>query len=474
MTETGKKRRIGGREATEAIIPGDYAISVGNPQTPLPAGWQWRLLTDLARLESGHTPSRKRDDYWGGDIPWIGIRDATANHGRTIYGTNENTNELGIANSAARVLPKETVCLSRTASVGYVIVMGRPMATSQDFVNWICGPDLDYRYLKYALIAEGAALLRFADGSVHQTIYFPEVKALHIALPERREQEGIATVLSTLDDKIELNRRMNETLEALAQVIFKDWFVTFGPTRRKMEGATDPVAILGGLIPDPTKAAPLADLFPDNFGEDGLPEGWEETTLDAVCTVNDESWKASNHPDEVNYVDLSNTKWGVIESTSILAWKDAPSRARRIARPGDTIVGTVRPGNGSYAFISDEGYTASTGFAVLRPSRPEYASFVYIASTRPENIERVANLADSHGGAYPAVNPGEVTSTKIAFSGNPVMLAFDKLAGPFRERIEHNKNENRTLSETRDYLLPKLMSGAVRVRDAAAMVEGAD
>ncbi|MBO6756354.1 MAG: restriction endonuclease subunit S [Roseibium sp.] len=130
MTETGKKRRIGGREATEAVIPGDYAISVGDPQTPLPAGWRWRLLTDLARLESGHTPSRKRDDYWGGDIPWIGIRDATANHGRTIYATNENTNELGIANSAARVLPAETVCLSRTASVGYVIVMGCPMATS--------------------------------------------------------------------------------------------------------------------------------------------------------------------------------------------------------------------------------------------------------------------------------------------------------------------------------------------------------
>ncbi|MEH6299103.1 restriction endonuclease subunit S, partial [Salmonella enterica subsp. enterica serovar Typhimurium] len=155
-------------------------------------------------------------------MPWIGIRDATANHGRIIYSTNETTNQLGIANSAARILPKDTVCLSRTASVGYVVVMGRPMATSQDFVNWSCGPALDYRYLKYAFIAEGNALLRFADGSVHQTIYFPEVKALHIAAPSRREQSAIADVLSALDDKIELNRKMNETLEALAQAIFRD------------------------------------------------------------------------------------------------------------------------------------------------------------------------------------------------------------------------------------------------------------
>ena len=193
MTETGeKRRRLGGREATAAQIPGAYAISVGDTGAPLPQGWKRHLLSDLARMESGHTPSRRHPEYWGGSIPWIGIRDATGNHGRTIYETNENTNELGIANSASRVLPKDTVCLSRTASVGYVVVMGRDMATSQDFANWICGPDLDYRYLKYALIAEGNALLNFASGSVHQTIYFPELKSFHIAAPERAEQSAIA------------------------------------------------------------------------------------------------------------------------------------------------------------------------------------------------------------------------------------------------------------------------------------------
>lgn len=284
MTETGeKRRRLGGREATAAQIAGAYAISVGDTGAPLPQGWKRHLLSDLARMESGHTPSRRRPEYWGGSIPWIGIRDATGNHGRTIYETNENTNELGIANSASRVLPKNTVCLSRTASVGYVVVMGREMATSQDFANWICSPDLDYRYLKYALIAEGDALLNFASGSVHQTIYFPELKSFHIAAPERPEQSAIADILSALDDKIELNRRMNETLEAMAQAIFRDWFVDFGPVRRRLAGATDPVAIMGGLTPDSTRAAELAALFPDALGDDDLPVGWNEKPLDQIA-----------------------------------------------------------------------------------------------------------------------------------------------------------------------------------------------
>jgi type I restriction enzyme S subunit len=125
----------------------------------------------------------------------------------------------------------------------------------------------------------------------------------------------------------------------------------------------------------------------------------------------------------------------------------------------------VRPGNGSYSYISDEGYTVSTGFAVLRPRRAELANFVYIAATRPENIARLSNLADGHGGAYPAVKPGEVLGTEIAYPGESVLIAFDALTASMRDKIEHAKKENRTLAETRDYLLPKLMSGKVCVGD---------
>ena len=142
-----RQTQTGGREATTGIIAGAYSLSVGNPSRPIPEGWQWTRLTDVARLESGHTPSRRHPEYWNGEIPWIGIRDATSNYGRTIYDTLQHTNQLGIDNSSARILPKGTVCLSRTASVGYVVVMGRPMATSQDFVNWVCGDGISHHFL---------------------------------------------------------------------------------------------------------------------------------------------------------------------------------------------------------------------------------------------------------------------------------------------------------------------------------------
>ena len=231
--------RTGGRPASKGVIQGLYSLSVGKPNSSPPAGWNWRALSDLARLESGHTPSRRHPEYWGGEVPWIGIRDATGNHGSTIHDTQQRTNALGIANSSARILPTNTVCLSRTASVGFVVLMGRPMATSQDFVNWVCGPDLDHRFLKYILLSEHVSLLRFASGTTHQTIYFPEAKAFHVCIPDKEEQTQIAEVLQALDDRIENLRETNATLEAIAQALFKSWFVDFDPVRAKQQGLAD-------------------------------------------------------------------------------------------------------------------------------------------------------------------------------------------------------------------------------------------
>jgi type I restriction enzyme S subunit len=190
-----KVTSTGGRHATTRHIPPLLALAVGQPVAAPPPRWQWQALTDLARLESGHTPSRRQESYWGGSIPWISIRDAKEHHGGVVERTIENTNDLGIANSSARVLPAGTVCLSRTASVGYVVLTSCEMATSQDFVNWVCGDRLEPRFLQYLFVAEGRDLLRFASGAVHQTIYFPEAKAFFICAPEREEQRRIVTIL---------------------------------------------------------------------------------------------------------------------------------------------------------------------------------------------------------------------------------------------------------------------------------------
>lgn len=209
-----------GRAASTSVRPGLGAISVGDPDTPAPGGWHWVPLSRVARMESGHTPSRNHAEYWDGGIPWIGIQDARDGHGKEIHTTAQTVSELGLANSSARLLPARTVCLSRTASVGYVTIMGKPMATSQDFADWICTPALLPEFLMYALLAEGEHIKTFGEGSTHTTIYFPELKAFHVCLAPLEEQREIVRRVQTLLDRIE-HLRLNAA-ERLAQLTVLD------------------------------------------------------------------------------------------------------------------------------------------------------------------------------------------------------------------------------------------------------------
>lgn len=140
-------------------------------------------------------------------------------------------------------------------------------------------------------------------------------------------------------------------------------------------------------------------------------------------------------------------------------------------RRGDTIVGTVRPGNGSYAYVGRDGLTASTGFAALRPKRITFSELVYCCATSRENIERLNKLAD--GGAYPAVRAEVVLATQVPSVSDDLVEGFASIASPLTNRVEHNKSENHTLAATRDLLLPKLMSGEIRLREAEETAEAA-
>ncbi|MYK32904.1 MAG: restriction endonuclease subunit S [Boseongicola sp. SB0670_bin_30] len=313
------------------------------------------------------------------------------------------------------------------------------------------------RFIFYFL--QGIDWERFNDKSGVPGINRNHAHEAFVTIPPAGDHEAIAELLGALDDKSDLNRRMNETLEAMARAIFKDWFVDFGPTRAKADGRA------------PYLAPELWDLFPDALDQEGKPVGWTLASLSVLAEANPESWSKKNAPKEIVYVDLSNTKWGSIDATHHFLWRDAPSRAKRILRPGDTILGLVRPGNGSYAFIGTSGLTGSTGFAVLRPREPRYAELVFLSATAPENIERLANLAD--GAAYPAVRPEVVEATEVVVADNAVTASFSALVAPIIDRMERNKIESQTLARTRDLLLPRLMSGEIRLSQAEKLQEGA-
>ena len=316
----------------------------------------------------------------------------------------------------------------------------------------------DTRFLNYALSV--LDISGYLTGSTMPKLTQGNMNRISLLTPPLPEQRAIAHVLGTLDDKIELNRRMNETLEEMARALFKSWFVDFEPVRAKMEGRWRRGESLPGL------PAHLHHLFPDRLVDSALgeiPEGWEVRGLGDCTSLNPESWSDTNLPGRVEYVDLANTKWGTIESTQDYSRQNAPSRAKRILRAGDTIVGTVRPGNGSYSFIGSDGLTGSTGFAVLRPTHPRYREFVYLAATGAKNIERLVLRAD--GAAYPAVRPNVVSETEIVVPsiGTELIDCLSTFVAPILNAMEANKSEARTLAVQRDALLPKLVSGEVRV-----------
>lgn len=223
-------------QETSALVSATYresflqTVPVSVPPTfeEAPAGWRWHKLTDIARLESGHTPSRQRPDWWGGNISWVSLTEIRALDGRWVEGTQIKTNEAGIANSAARILPRGTVCFSRTASVGFVTIMAEPMATSQDFANWVCGDDLDPEYLMHALIAARAELRELATGATHKTIYMPTLESFHVCAPVLPEQERIVSRLRDQLTEVDTVREAAEAqlrdIETLPQKILAQAF----------------------------------------------------------------------------------------------------------------------------------------------------------------------------------------------------------------------------------------------------------
>lgn len=179
--------------------------------------WHWAKLKTVAKLTTGHTPSRNVSDYWGGDIPWITTTDIRKLDGTVATKTSELTNALGIKNSSAVVHPVNTVCLCRTASVGFVTMMGKPMATSQDFVNWTCGDELNPFYLMFALIFSRPYIKSLSSGTTHKTIYFPTVEEFQTLIPPLPLQEEFAAIVQ----KFERIRRQQREATRQAEHLFQ-------------------------------------------------------------------------------------------------------------------------------------------------------------------------------------------------------------------------------------------------------------
>lgn len=319
----------------------------------------------------------------------------------------------------------------------------------------------DMRWLYYAIIHHKLGLID--DGSPIPSTTRSAVYMRDLDVPPPKEQQAIACILGALDDKIELNRTMSQTLEAMARAIFKSWFVDFDPVRAKAAGQEPQ-----GLKPE------IAALFPDGFEESELgeiPKGWEPGTIDDIAHINAWTLGRRDALDVIDYIEISEVMRGEIGIVTCYHRGKEPSRARRRLKHGDTALSTVRPDRGAYflALHPSNSLIASTGFAVLTPKSSNWA-FLHVAITRPEFGQELGQLAD--GGAYPAVSPEVIGDRKIAIPQNSQPIdAFDAITQPVFLRIEEARKESRTLAALRDALLPKLISGELPVKDAERIVE---
>lgn len=221
-------------------LPEPWRIGRVAPEVErVPKHWKLVPLTNFARLESGHTPSRNHPEYWDGDIPWLSLGDTSEMKKLRVETTSEGVTQAGIDNSSARLLPADTVVLSRTAVRGLCSRLGKPMATSQDFVAFVCGPDLRPGYLMQLFRHMQREWKRLEQGSspTNKTLYFAVFKKLKVLLPPVEEQDVIAAVGEGFDERILAEQRyleqLRESKRGLAQALLSGRVRVSAPSAKR-------------------------------------------------------------------------------------------------------------------------------------------------------------------------------------------------------------------------------------------------
>lgn len=303
----------------------------------------------------------------------------------------------------------------------------------------------------------------FNAGGSRRALTKGHIESFQIPLPPLREQQAIAKILGALDDKIELNRKMNETLEAMARALFQSWFVDFDPVRAKAEGR-DP-----GLPPH------LADLFPSSLVDSEIgeiPNGWSSSCLQDLIDLNPRT------PVEkgalIAYLDMANVPSRGYAVDKVVS-RVVGSGSRFVN--GDTLLARITPclENGKTAFVDflrdGEAGWGSTEFIVLRALDLVPPEYVYCLA-RDSSFREFSIQSMTGSSGRQRVSTDALKTYPLARARKEIYQLFGETVGPLFQRATQVSTESRTLTELRDTLLPKLISGELRVKDAERTVEG--
>lgn len=338
------------------------------------------------------------------------------------------------------MLEVDDILLTNSGTIGRMaFVTDREATTKTTFQKSVAiiKPDKQKvlpRYLYYQLQNCVPQFINSSNGSAQKNLLLSTMRTFQIEIEENREkQEKIADTLSAYDDLIENNQKQIKLLEEAARRLYKEWFV---------------------------------DLhFPGHENTkivDGVPEGWQWCKVRDVADINSSALPKNYKEDFIDYVDLGSVRCGHIETRTRYNLNEAPGRAKRCARDGDIIWGMVRPNLKAYALITNPKETDvfSTGFAVLSAKKVPY-SYLYCAVTQEEFVGYLVNA--TNGAAYPAVKPVHFEVADILKPDDKVLEQFHSVADSIYRKKEALENQNHNLRESRDLILPKLMSGEVEV-----------
>lgn len=317
---------------------------------------------------------------------------------------------------------------------------------------------VDLRFYYYLIGFVGLNHLK--DGTSNPTLSREAFGSQAFPLPPLSEQTKIVSILKSLDDKIELNRLMNETLEGMARAIFKDWFVDFGPTRSKMEGRA------------PYLAPDIWSLFPNRLDDDGKPVGWVASTIGQEVVVVGGSTPSTKEPafwgGDIAWVtpkDLSSLSTPVLLSTERQITEAGLSQIGSGLLPIGTVLLSSRAPIG-YVVITKIPVAVNQGFIAMICNKRLSEVFVWLwTHTNMETVHQNAN-----GSTFQEISKANFRPIELTVPSPELLRAFDETVRPLFDRIVANDKENRTLATTRDYLLPWLMSGELRVIDAKSFV----
>ena len=415
-----------------------------------PDGWRLVSLRELGEVNRGRSRHRPRyaEHLYGGPYPFIQTGDVKASNGRVMSHT-QSYSEAGLAQS--RLWPTGTMCITIAANIAETGILTFPACFPDSVVGFIAEPKkADVQFVEYMFRFMRSRIQHQATGSVQDNINIETLERLHFPIPPLAEQKAIAAVLGSLDDKIELNRRMSATLEAMARALFQSWFVDFDPVRAKLDG-NNPIGI----------DEAIAKLFPNVFQDSSvghIPKGWEVRGLDKTA-------------DYLNGLALQKYPPG-----------DGPTfPVIKIAqlRKGDVVVADRCNTELPKQFVVEDcdvlfswsgslevelwcGGTGALNQHLFKVTSQEFPKWFYYLWTL-HHLDEFRLIAASKATTMGHIQRSHITDAKVVVPPRNLLDAMTLTMSPIIDQLIANRIQSRTIGVLRDTLLPKLLSGELSV-----------